>query len=212
MTERNGNHALGPVEPLIVTVRNQKVILDADLARVYGVTTRRLNEQVRRNAERFPADFAFRLTPQEVMNLRSQIATSSLQPIDSENVVMNWSQFATSSSKHRGATYRPYAFTEHGAIMAATVLNSPQAVKMSLFVVRAFVKMREHLLSRTELEARLLQIENVLLAHDDRIRELFRQIQPLLLPPPDPPSKPIGFGVKERRARYTVRKPLGSGR
>ena len=90
--------------------------------------------------------------------------------------------------------------------MAATVLNSAQAVTMSLFVVRAFVKMREHLLSRTELEARLLQIENVLLAHDDRIRELFRQIQPLLLPPSDPPSKPVGFGVKERRACYTVRR------
>ena len=110
------------------------------------------------------------------------------------------------ASPYGGRRYLPYAFTEHGAIMAATVLNSPQAVKMSLFVVRAFVKMREHMLSRAELESRLLQIENVLLAHDDRIRELFRQIQPLLLPPPDPTPKPIGFGVKDRRARYVVRR------
>ena len=206
MTERNEGYVIGPVEPVIVTVRKQKVILDVDLARVYGVPTKRLNEQVRRNADRFPADFAFQLTLQEVTHLKSQIATSSLQRTDNEGVAANWSQFATSSSKHRGATYRPFAFTERGAIMAATVLNSPQAVKMSLFVVRAFVKMREHLLSRTELEARLLQIENVLLAHDDRIRELFRRIQPLLLPPAEPPSKRIGFGVKERRGRYTVRR------
>ena len=91
--------------------------------------------------------------------------------------------------------------------MAANVLNSSRAVDMSVFVVRAFMKMREQLLSRAELEARLTQIENVLLSHDDKIRELYRQIRPLLLPPPDPPGKPIGFSVRERRAIYrTTRK------
>lgn len=86
-----------------------------------------------------------------------------------------------------GRRYLPYVFTEHGAIMAATVLNSPEAVQMSVFVVRAFIKMREALISRSELERRLLRIENVLLAHDESIRELYDQIRPLLLPPPDPP-------------------------
>ena len=104
-------------------------------------------------------------------------------------------------SGHGGRRKLPWVFTEHGAVMAANVLNSPKAVKMSVFVVRAFTKMREQLLSRAELGARLSQIENVLLSHDDRIRELYRQIRPLLLPPPDPPSKPIGFGVRETAAR-----------
>ena len=98
-----------PVEPLIKTVRGQKVILDTDLAKIYGVATKRLNEQVKRNADRFPADFAFQLAPKEVAILRSQFATSRL---------------------HGGRRYRPYVFTEHGAIMAATVLNSPRAVQM----------------------------------------------------------------------------------
>ena len=105
----------------IRTIRGKKVILDSDLALIYGVTTKRLNEQVMRNAKRFPPDFLFQLTPAEVENLRSQIATSSL---------------------HGGRRYQPYAFTENGAIMAANVLNSPEAVRMSVFVVRAFVQMR----------------------------------------------------------------------
>jgi hypothetical protein len=111
------------------------------------------------------------------------------------------SQFVTLKRGHN-IKYLPYAFTEHGAIMAATVLNSPEAIQMSVFVVRAFVKMREALISRSELERRLLRIENVLLAHDESIRELYDQIRPLLLPPPDPPRKKIGFEAKEAAARY----------
>jgi hypothetical protein len=126
MTKYNEPYTVATTDSLILTVRNQKVILDADLARVYGVPTKRLNEQVRRNVDRFPADFAFQLTPQEVTNLRSQFATSGLQPIDSEHVELNRSQIATGSAKHRDPRYMPYAFTEHGAIMAATVLNSPR--------------------------------------------------------------------------------------
>ena len=100
----------------------------------------------------------------------------------------------------------PFAFTEHGAIMAATVLNSPRAVQMSVFVVRAFIKMREQLLNRTEMEKRLTEIEKGLLSHDAALRDLYQKLRPLLLPPPAPPSKPIGFNVRERRARYGMRK------
>jgi len=102
------------------------------------------------------------------------------------------------------------AFTEHGAIMAANVLNSPEAIQMSVFVVRAFIKMREALIGRSELERRLLRIENVLLAHDESIRELYDQIRPLLLPPPDPPRKKIGFEAKEAAALYGKGKSGGS--
>ncbi len=180
----NGNNSL--VEQRILTVRGQRVMLDSDFAKLYEVPTHRFNEAVKRNANRFPGDFAFPHAPQEVTILISQNAISR--------------------SGHGGRRKLPWVFMEHGAVMAANVLNSPRAVKMSVFVVRAFMKMREQLLSRAELEARLSQIENVLLAHDDRIRELFDQIQPLLLPPPDPPSKPIGFSVKESRAHYGTNK------
>jgi hypothetical protein len=96
----------------------------------------------------------------------------------------------------------PYAFTEHGAIMAATVLNSPQAVEMSVFVVRAFIMMREQLLTTTTLAKRLADVEKLLLTHDSALRDLYQKIRPLLLPPPEPERKSIGFGVKERTAKY----------
>ncbi len=117
------------------------------------------------------------------------------------------SQNAISKNPGRGGRRTlPWVFTEHGALMAANILNSPKAVIMSVFVVRAFMKMREQLLSRAELEARLNQIEKVLLSHDDKIRDLYGKIRPLLLPPPEPPRKQIGFGVKETRAKYTTKK------
>ena len=172
MSQNPARYAAEPLGALIFTIRGQRVMLDADLASIYGVQTRRLNEQVRRNAERFPGDFMFQLTRQEAADLKSQFATSS--PADIR------SQFATDSG-HGGRRKLPYAFTEHGAIMAANVLNSPEAIQMSVFVVRAFIKMREALISRSELERRLLRIENVLLAHDESIRELYDQIRPLLL-------------------------------
>ena len=184
------------VEALIRTVRGQKVILDTDLAKIYGVKTKALNQAVKRNADRFPEDFAFQLTAEEVSGLRSQIVA-----LDDNG---NRSQIVTGSQKHRDPRYLPYAFTEHGAIMAANVLSSPQAVRMSVFVVRAFVKMREHLSSRSEMEKRLMQIENILLAHDDGIRDLYQKICPLLLSPPDPPAKQIGFHVKETRSSYSA--------
>jgi len=131
------------ITPLIITVRGKRVILDADLARIYGVPTKRLNEQVRRNPERFPPDFAFVLTEQEVTNLKSQFATSSAG--------LNRSQFATGSQRHRDPRFTPYAFTEHGAIMAANVINSPLAIQMSVFVVRAFIRLREMVSTHREL-------------------------------------------------------------
>jgi hypothetical protein len=191
-----------PVEPLILTVRGQRVILDADLARVYGVPTRRLNEQVRRNAGRFPADFIFELTAQEVADLMSQIATSSSSVIRS--------QFAAGS--HGGTRKPPLAFTEHGAIMAATVLNSPRAVQMSVFVVRAFVDMRQMLTGQSELARRLAELEKKLTdrldAHETAITDVLQQLMLLLNPPPaaPPPRRRIGFSLKERRAAYRTGK------
>jgi hypothetical protein len=174
-----------PVEPLILTIRGRKVILDSDLAGLYGVSTKRLNEQVRRNAERFPDDFAFRLSSQELTNLRSQIATSSL---------------------HGGRRHLPWAFTEHGAIMAANVLNSSEAVAMSVYVVRAFVRMREEFSAARPLSQRLSEIERILLSHDVSLRDLYEKIRPLLLPPTGPPKRGIGFHVREPRARYAPNK------
>jgi len=187
------NHSSTAVEERILTVRGQRVMLDSDLARLYGVPTHRFNEAVKRNRNRFPDDFAFVLTAEEVAALISQNAISK-------------------KPGRGGRRTPPWAFTEHGAVMAANVLNSPKAVKMSVFVVRAFMKMREQLLSRAELEARLTQIENVLLSHDDKIRDLYRKIRPLLLPPPEPPSKPIGFGVREARGTYKTGKPAARKR
>lgn len=199
---KNKSLPMARIEPMIYTIRNQKVILDADLARLYNVTTKALNQAVKRNSNRFPDDFAFQLTLQEVRDIRSQFAISKTQPFDSQQDTGNRSQFVTGSQKHRDPRNPPLAFTEHGAIMAATVLNSPKAVEMSVFVVRAFVRLREELSSRRDMEKRLDQIENILLVHDSQLKDLFDKIRPLMLPPPDEAKKAIGFSVKEKRARY----------
>lgn len=183
------------VESRILTIRGQKVILDADLAKLYGVATKALKQAVKRNADRFPDDFSFVLTEQEFTHLRSQFVTSSGDSMRS--------QIVTAYQK-RNVRFPPLAFTEHGAIMAASVLNSPKAVQMSVFVVRAFIRMRQELLTRHELEKRLDQIEKILLVHHHDIEDIYRKIRPLLLPP-EPPTKEIGgFKVKEKRATYRV--------
>ena len=183
-----------PIESLIITLRGQKVILDADLAKLYGVPTKVFNQAIKRNRQRFPKDFAFQLTAKEFEDLRSQnTATNSSQLIENNLVTPNWSQFVTSSRKHRGAAYRPIAFTEHGAIMAATVLNSPEAVKMSLYVVRAFVQMREQLASNAAILKRLAEIDKSLLQHDHALRTIWTKLQPLLSPPLEPLPRRIGF-------------------
>jgi hypothetical protein len=177
---------------LIYTLRDQRVILDSDLARIYGIETRALNQAVKRNQERFPPEFVFALTPEETRRL-SQIVTS---PAASGSAALR-SQIVISKPGRGGRRYGAYAFTEHGALMAATVLNSPQAVKMSLFIIRAFVKLREDLASNAAILRRLAEIDKTLLLHDAALREVFQKLQPLLAPPPAPPRREIGFHVQE---------------
>jgi hypothetical protein len=154
------------LEPLIFVVRGQRVMLDADLARLYGVTTKRFNEGFKRNQE------------------------------DSSN----WPQNATSSSafragrmRHRSVSYRPWAFTEHGALMAANVLRSPQAMRMSVFVIRAFVRLREEVNANALILKRLAEIDKTLLQHDAALHALYRKLQTLLVPSPEAPERRIGF-------------------
>jgi len=174
------------IESLILTIRGQRVILAGDLATIYGVETRRLNEQVHRNATRFPGDFVFKLTHEEFESLRSHEATTAggRVTLRSQNATLKRGQHVK---------YLPYAFTEHGAIMAAMVLNSSQAVAMSVYVVRAFTSMREQLAANTAILKRLAEIDRTLLQHDASLRDIYRKLLPLLQPPPQPPKRRIGF-------------------
>ena len=161
-----------PVESRILALRGHKVILDSDLAELYGVPVKRLNEQVKRNRERFPADFMFQVNAEEMESLRSQNTTSK--------------------TGRGGRRYAPYAFTEHGAIMAATVLNSARAVEMSVFVVRAFVRLREMLATNEKLAAKIDELEQRLDIHDASLQDLLEAIRQLMLPEPATGRK-IGF-------------------
>lgn len=221
MKRRRHSDTMPNIQGLILEMRGQNVILDSDLAVLYGVPAKRLNEQVKRNADRFPSDFVFQLTPQEAANVRSQSTTSSLQDVHNQDDDANRPPIATSSvstmrsqiatASRRNVRHLPFVFTEHGALMAANVLRSPKAVEMSVFIVRAFVRMRGALVSQYEMATRLDQIEKVLLVHDGQLKELFETIRPLLLPPPDPASKPIGFHVKEARKKYGGRRRKATG-
>jgi hypothetical protein len=173
------------IENAIYLIRGQRVMLDSDLATVYGVTTKRLNEQLRRNRSRFPSDFAFQLTVEELTNLRSQIATSSF---------------------HGGRRYRPWVFTEHGAIMLASVLNSQIAVQASVRVVRAFVRLREMVAANVQLAAKLEELERRFDSHDEAIVDLFATLKRLLEPPEPPKRREIGFHVREKAAHYRVQR------
>jgi phage regulator Rha-like protein len=167
------------IENRIFLLPGQKVMLDADLAELYGVTTKRLNEQVKRNRARFPEDFIFQLTVQETELLRSQIATSK---------------------KGRGGRrYAPFAFTEHGAIMLASVLNTQRATEVSVFVVRAFIRLREMLATHKELAHKLAELERKLVTHDEAIRSLMNAIRQLMTPPVQK-RRPIGFRVGDKKA------------
>lgn len=176
---------LAEIERRIYSIRGVRVIVDADLAVLYGVSTKRLNEQFRRNRKRFPDDFAFQLTPEEASSLRSQFATISPAPSSIR------SQNATASK--RNVRYRPWVFTEHGALQAANILNSGSAIHISVFVIRAFVKMREHLATNAAILKRLAEIDNGLLVHDSALRDIYQKLLPLLSPPPVPAKKRIGF-------------------
>jgi hypothetical protein len=185
---------IAAVEPLIREIRGEKVILDTDLARIYGIPTFRLNEAIKRNKNRFPPDFMFQLSQAEFETLKSQTAMSET------GGTANSSQIAMSSRKHRGTAYRPYAFTEHRAIMAANVLNSPRAVQMSVFVVRAFLKMRSLLGDKRELAKQLAELEKELKQrldiHEAAIVTVLQRVMDIIDPPslPPAPEKPkIGF-------------------
>jgi hypothetical protein len=176
------------ITTLIVTVRGKRVILDRDLAALYGVPTFRFNEAVKRNRNRFPKDFMFQLTRDEAASLTSQ--------------------FAMSKSGRGGRRTLPYAFTEHGTVMAANILRSPKAIQMSVFVVRAFVRMRQMLVQQRGLARKLAELEEELTArldvHETAINEILEQIRRLLgsPPEPEPPKKRIGFLVEEPHVSY----------
>ena len=162
------------IDRLILTVRGQRVILSSDLAEIYGVETRALNQAIKRHQGRFPADFAFRLTPGE-----AQIAWRSR----SQSVILKRGQ---------NPKYPPLAFTEHGAIMAATILNSPRAVQMSIFVVRAFLRLREWVAGQAGLSERLARLERRVGAQDRELKAIIRAIRELMQPPDRTPRR-IGF-------------------
>jgi hypothetical protein len=179
------------IDGMIHTIRGVRVMLDRDLAQIYGVPTFRFNEAIKRNRHRFPPDFMFQLAREEFDSLKSQIAMS--KPQDS-------SQNAMSKTGRGGRRTLPYAFTEHGALQAANVLRSPRAVQMSVYVIRAFVKMREALRGTPELARKLATLEKKLTArldvHEAAIVQVLREVMQILNPPPPlpEPAKPrIGF-------------------
>ena len=170
------------IERSIFFVRGHKVLSDADLAKLYNVSVKRLNEQVRRNVKRFPTDFAFQLTPPKHESLRSQIAT-----------------LKQGRGQHR--KYLPYAFTEQGVAMLSSVLNSDRAIAVNIEVMRAFVRLRDFLATHRELADKLKELERKLGAHDQQIQAIFEAIHQLMAPPKTK-RRPIGFIVKEKAARY----------
>jgi hypothetical protein len=178
--------AVDALSDRIHLVRGQRVMLDSDLAELYGVATKVFNQAIKRNIDRFPADFMFQLTEEEEESLRSQIVTSNVDNSLRSQIVT----LKPGRGQHR--KYLPYVFTEHGAIMAASVLNSPRAVEMSVFVVRAFVQLRALLASSQELSARLDELERKLATHDQAIAGLIDAIRQLTSVPAKA-SRPIGF-------------------
>lgn len=172
------------ITALIRCVRGGTVILDTDLARLYGVETRVLNQAVKRNLERFPEDFVLELTREEILRISQSVI--SLRKLRFSRQVR--------------------AFTEHGALMAANILNSPRAVAMSVYVIRAFAKMREDVVANAVILKRLAEIDKTLLVHDATLREILGQLRALLAPPPEPPRKEIGFHVREDSLPYRTKR------
>jgi hypothetical protein len=175
----------------ILTIREQKVVLDSDLAAVYGVTTKRLNEQFRRNRKRFPADFAFQLSVEEYESLRSQVATLIEGTSGSESKRSQTATLKFGRGQHR--KYLPWAFTEHGALQVANILRSERAIAMSVYVIRAFIELREKIAANAAILRRLAEIDKSLLEHDTALRDIYQKLLPLLAPPPEPTRRQIGF-------------------
>ena len=176
MTSEKSIIPAGKIEQRILLIRGEKVIIDADLAVFYGVPTKRLNEQVKRNKERFPEDFMFQLSTDE----KSEVVAK-----------------CDHLEKLKFSKALPYAFTEHGAIMAASVLNSSQAAEVSIFIVRAFVKLRQAISEHKELTRKISQIEQHLSGHDEQINAIIKTIKQLIQPTPVAKKRRIGFDTDE---------------
>jgi hypothetical protein len=192
-----------PAEQIALRIRHfrgEKVLLDFDLAALYDVETRILNQAVRRNADRLPADFMFQLTSEEAEKL-SQVVTPSVAGHD----VSNSSQIVMSSGKYRGKRYRPYAFTEQGVAMLSSVLNSESAVKMNIAIMRAFVQLRRALETNREPARKFSELERRINRHDAEIAAILEAIRQLMAPP-GKPRREIGFHVREEAARYRTKK------
>jgi len=160
----------------VYTIRSFPVVLDSDLAKIYGVETKVFNQAFKRNAKRFPPEFAFQLSDEEWTALRSQIVTLK------------------SSGRGRHRKYLPWVFTEHGALMASTILSSEKAISMSVYVIRAFVKLREQLMANAAILRRLAEIDKTLMEHDQALWDIYQKLLPLLQPPEEKAKRPIGFG------------------
>ena len=192
-----------PAEQIALRIRHfrgERVLLDFDLAALYGAETRVINQAVRRNADRFPADFMFQLSSKEAATL-SQVVTPSV----AGHNVPNSSQIVMSSGKYRGKRYRPYAFTEQGVAMLSSVLNSESAVKMNIAIMRAFVQLRRALETNRELARKFSELERRIDEHDTEIDAILEAIRQLMAPP-EKPRREIGFHVRETAPRYRATK------
>jgi hypothetical protein len=208
----------GRIAQSIHLVRGQKVIFDSELAQLYGVAAKVLNQAVKRNRERFPDDFMFQLTARETSHLKSQFVISNEQGAGNQPLSKNRSQFVTSSSKDSGRPrsqivtlkrgknikYRPYVFTEQGVAMLSSVLNSERAVKVNIAIMRAFVKLRETLETNRELARKFAELERHVGKHDEEIAAIIDAIRQLMMPP-EKPRREIGFHVGEKAPRYRAR-------
>ena len=187
----------------ILVLRGQKVMLDYDLATLYGVEARVLNQAVKRNASRFPVDFMFQISAEEMEKV-SQVVIPPAQE-RTEKKVTNSSQFVTSSRKYRGKRYRLYAFTEQGVAMLSSILNSERAVKVNIAIMRAFVRLRDVLETNRELAQKFDELEKRVGKHDEKIDAILEAIRQLMAPPTKP-RREIGFHVREKAPRYRARK------
>lgn len=182
----------------IYVLRGQKIMLDYDIAAIYDVETKRLNEQVKRNIERFPDDFMFRLTAKEWQNMRSQFATASSEVVDLQNSKNMRSQIATASRSKRNAGITPFAFTEHGITMLATVLKSERAVKMSVAVVRAFIELKKIAINYNEISRQLNNLKERLGEHDVQLGAIYEALENMMDEKAEEKVKKIHWEERER--------------
>jgi hypothetical protein len=186
-------------------LRGEKVLLDFDLAALYGVATKVLNQAVKRNRGRFPDDFMFQLSARETANLKSQFVILGSQDVVDKRFLKNRSQIVTGPLKHRELRSRPFAFTEQGVAMLSSVLNSERAVKVNIAIMRAFVKLRETIETNRELAQKFSELEKRVGRHDEEIAAILEAIRQLMASP-EKPRREIGFHVREKAARYGTRK------